>query len=244
MSTRDNSGALALTFDKTAFELIYKDGKHWVRASQIGQALGYSDPARAVHKLYARNEDEFTEDMSSLLQVFDLRGQSDHADPTCVLELSTQGDPQLRLDSPDAGPEAEGPVATPGQTREVRLFSARGAHLLAMFARTERAKQFRRWVLDVLEDACNRKEPEQLSAMQELSLITKSVQLMDRVERATNLERAEELYLRLMRVNRRLGMHTMAFSALAVSWRQPSLPMQGGGNAPPAPPKPPGPGAH
>ena len=38
-----------------------------------------------------------------------------------------------------------------GQTREVRIFSLRGAHLIAMFARTAIAKQFRKWVLDVLD---------------------------------------------------------------------------------------------
>lgn len=35
--------------------------------------------------------------------------------------------------------------------RETRIFSLRGAHLLAMFARTSVAKEFRAWVLDVLE---------------------------------------------------------------------------------------------
>lgn len=34
---------------------------------------------------------------------------------------------------------------------EARIFSLRGAHLLAMFARTKVAKEFRRWVLDVLD---------------------------------------------------------------------------------------------
>ncbi|MGL5224794.1 MAG: BRO-N domain-containing protein, partial [Aeromonas sp.] len=34
---------------------------------------------------------------------------------------------------------------------EARIFSLRGAHLIAMFSRTERAKEFRRWVLDVLD---------------------------------------------------------------------------------------------
>ena len=38
-----------------------------------------------------------------------------------------------------------------GQRRNVRVFSPRGAHLIAMFARTSRAKAFRQWVLDVLE---------------------------------------------------------------------------------------------
>lgn len=35
--------------------------------------------------------------------------------------------------------------------KTVRLFSLRGAHLVAMFSRTPIAKEFRRWVLDVLD---------------------------------------------------------------------------------------------
>lgn len=35
--------------------------------------------------------------------------------------------------------------------QETRIFSPRGCHLIAMFARTEKAKLFRKWVLDVLE---------------------------------------------------------------------------------------------
>lgn len=34
---------------------------------------------------------------------------------------------------------------------KVRVFSLRGAHLIAMFARTPVAKEFRRWVLDILD---------------------------------------------------------------------------------------------
>jgi len=48
---------------------------------------------------------------------------------------------------PDLNPQ----TGDAGQLREVRIFSLRGAHLLAMFARTKVAKEFRRWVLDVLE---------------------------------------------------------------------------------------------
>lgn len=33
----------------------------------------------------------------------------------------------------------------------VRVFSLRGAHLIAMFATTQKAKEFRRWVLDILD---------------------------------------------------------------------------------------------
>ncbi len=35
---------------------------------------------------------------------------------------------------------------------ETRIFSLRGAHLIAMFARTEIAKEFRKWVLNVLDE--------------------------------------------------------------------------------------------
>ncbi|MGR7479743.1 P22AR C-terminal domain-containing protein [Klebsiella aerogenes] len=43
-------------------------------------------------------------------------------------------------------------VSTSGNYRKkVRVFSLRGAHLIAMFARTEVAKEFRRWVLDILD---------------------------------------------------------------------------------------------
>lgn len=43
-------------------------------------------------------------------------------------------------------------IKTKGGDQEVRIFSLRGAHLLGMFARTEKAAAFRRWILDVLDN--------------------------------------------------------------------------------------------
>ncbi len=43
-------------------------------------------------------------------------------------------------------------MQTRGGEQEVRVFSLRGAHLLGMFARTDRAKRFRRQVLDILDN--------------------------------------------------------------------------------------------
>ena len=40
---------------------------------------------------------------------------------------------------------------TAGGKQQVRIFSLRGVHLLAMLSRTKIAKEFRHWVLDVLE---------------------------------------------------------------------------------------------
>lgn len=48
-------------------------------------------------------------------------------------------------------------LPTQGQRRQVRLFSARGAWLLAMLARTGVARRFRRWVLDTLEKLADQK---------------------------------------------------------------------------------------
>ena len=42
-------------------------------------------------------------------------------------------------------------VQTAGGVQKIRVFSLRGAHLLGMFARSKRAKAFRRWVLDIIE---------------------------------------------------------------------------------------------
>lgn len=40
---------------------------------------------------------------------------------------------------------------TKGLRAKIRIFSLRGCHLLAMFARTKIAKDFRKWVLDILD---------------------------------------------------------------------------------------------
>ncbi len=45
--------------------------------------------------------------------------------------------------------------------KEVRIFSLRGCHLIAMFARTPIAKEFRKWVLDILDRETNK--PQQLT---------------------------------------------------------------------------------
>lgn len=42
-------------------------------------------------------------------------------------------------------------VTTPYGEQLTRAFSLRGAHLIAIFARTRVAKEFRRWVLDILD---------------------------------------------------------------------------------------------
>ena len=52
-------------------------------------------------------------------------------------------------------------LPTEGGPQETRIFSLRGCHLLAMFARTPVAKAFRRWVLNVIAQYGDRVPAEQ-----------------------------------------------------------------------------------
>ncbi|WP_284335438.1 Bro-N domain-containing protein [Comamonas sp. NoAH] len=56
-------------------------------------------------------------------------------------------------------------LTTPSGKQESRVFSLRGAHLLAMFARTKIAKDFRKWVLDVLDREVERQAQKQTPVM-------------------------------------------------------------------------------
>jgi|GEM_PF-2052115 len=100
-----------IAFHGTEFDVVPRNNQPWLRATQIGLALGYSIDNQAIQKIYDRNKDEFT------------------AKETALVTLSTNGGKQ-----------------------KVRIFSPRGAWLIGMFARTKTAKEFRRWVLDVLEE--------------------------------------------------------------------------------------------
>ena len=98
-----------LRFHNTKFNYMEMSGQIWLTASEVGQALEYSDD-KAVQRIYSRHSDEFTENMSGVVK-----------------------------------------MTTPKGMQESRVFSLRGAHLVAMFARTTKAKEFRRWVLDILD---------------------------------------------------------------------------------------------
>lgn len=108
----------ALTFNDVTLSMIDRDGEQWLTVRDIARALypykGYpqSDTPfeKRVLKLYGRHKEEFTSNMTSLID-----------------------------------------VQTSGGIQKIRVFSLRGAHLLGMLARSERAKQFRRWVLDLIE---------------------------------------------------------------------------------------------
>ena len=103
--------SVTFNFNETQFTIIDRNGQAWLKASQIGDALAYTDD-KSINHLYSRNADEFTENMTTVVKLTTVTGEKD-----------------------------------------TRIFSLRGAHLLGMLANTEPAKDFRRWILDVLENA-------------------------------------------------------------------------------------------
>ena len=100
-----------LTFQNTTLSVINQHNQTYFTANDLGLALGYVDAIRSVKQIYDRNADEFTPEMTALVE-----------------------------------------MQTAGGLQKVRIFSLRGAHLIAMFARTKIAKAFRKWVLDVLDE--------------------------------------------------------------------------------------------
>lgn len=118
-----------LTFQNTTLSVINQHNQTYFTANDLGLALGYVDAIRSVKQIYDRNADEFTPEMTALVE-----------------------------------------MPTAGGLQKVRIFSLRGAHLIAMFARTKIAKAFRKWVLDVLDEEVKKSTalltPEQQQAIQ------------------------------------------------------------------------------
>ena len=108
-----------LTFQTTTLSVINQHNQKWLSALDIGNALGYSNGDIGVKNIYNRHSDEFTPNMTALID-----------------------------------------IQTAGGMQKVRVFSLRGAHLIGMFSHTKTAKEFRKWVLDVLEQVA---QPQQLA---------------------------------------------------------------------------------
>lgn len=105
-----------LTFNNNTLTTINQDNQIWLTSSDLATALGYKT-VDSVTRIFSRNKDEFSENMSQTIETVNLTASS----------------------------------KTKGLKVKTRIFSLRGCHLLAMFARTDIAKAFRVWVLDILE---------------------------------------------------------------------------------------------
>lgn len=65
-----------LAFENIEFDVVDLHNVPWLRGPQIGAALGYSnDPAKDVRKLYDRNSDEFTDEMTQVVDLHTAGGR-------------------------------------------------------------------------------------------------------------------------------------------------------------------------
>lgn len=119
--------SLTLTFNEVNFSPVQHNNQIWLSASELAKALGY-EKSNAVTQIYERNKDEFASDMTTTLKV------------SVVNSVRSVENLNLRFSKKDANLE-----------KTIRVFSLRGCHLITFFARTSVAKQFRKWVLDVLD---------------------------------------------------------------------------------------------
>ncbi|WP_151869574.1 BRO family protein [Acinetobacter sp. TUM15509] len=119
--------SLALTFNDVNFSPVQHNNQIWLSASELAKALGY-EKSNAVTQIYERNKDEFAGDMTTTLKV------------SVVNSARSVENLNLRFSKKDANLE-----------KTIRVFNSRGCHLITFFARTAVAKQFRKWVLDVLD---------------------------------------------------------------------------------------------
>ncbi|UOO93384.1 BRO-N domain-containing protein [Vitreoscilla stercoraria] len=104
----------ALSFNQVSLNRVsHTDNQIWITSAELAKALGYK-AVDSVTKIFNRNSDEFTEQMSTTVNLTVVR--------------------------------KTGSVVMP-----VRIFSLRGCYAIAFFAKTEVAKQFRKWVLDLIE---------------------------------------------------------------------------------------------
>ena len=58
----------ALTFNEISFTPVTHQSSLWIRAVELARALGYSDESK-VSRIYRRNADEFTPDMTQLIEI-------------------------------------------------------------------------------------------------------------------------------------------------------------------------------
>lgn len=161
---QSNDSTSVLIFEEVEFDVVDIHNVPWLRGPQIEGALGY-EKRDAIQQIYSRNADEFTEEM------------------TQVMELPTAGGVQ-----------------------PVRIFSPRGCYLLGMLARTEKAKAFRSWVLDVLEGRVVHRSAKPMTIPQQISSHRLRISLLKELQRETADGMRRAIHAQVSHVSRLLAL--------------------------------------
>lgn len=130
-----NLQATPLSFNHVIFKPVeLNDDQIWLTSLQLAQALGYKQ-INSVSQIYRRNADEFSENMTQVIDFLE----------SVNLTLSDKTKKNFETVNLTVTDKAE------NLTNKTRIFSLRGCHLVALFSRTKNAKDFRKWVLDILD---------------------------------------------------------------------------------------------
>lgn len=130
-----NLQAEPLSFNHVIFKPVeLNDDQIWLTSLQLAQALGYKR-IDSVSQIYRRNADEFSENMTQVIDFLE----------NVKLTFSDKTKKNFENINLTVTDEAE------YLTNKTRIFSLRGCHLVALFSRTKNAKDFRKWVLDILD---------------------------------------------------------------------------------------------
>ena len=177
-----NATNAVLVFENTEFDVVDIHNVPWLRGLQVATALEYKNPQADFKNLFSRNADEFTEEMT---QVVDLQ--------------------------------------TAGGVQPVRIFSPRGCYLLGMLARTEKAKAFRAWVLDVLEGRAVPREAKPMTIPQTIAMHRLRLTLLKELKAETAGGMRAALHGQVAYVSRLLAMPTPAMGVIGRTVEQREL---------------------
>lgn len=143
---RHQSCPLYFDFHGQLLKVEDHNGKPYFTAETIGKALGLVNPRRAIQKIYDRHKDEFGPDETTIIVMEVEIGSDDYQDQIGPGSLEETNDYR-----PQNGDGSLDKLAKHTRKIEVRIFSLRGAHHFGFFAKTELAKEYRQWVLDLIE---------------------------------------------------------------------------------------------
>jgi len=115
-------------------------------------------------------------------------------------------------------------LQTAGGIQPVRIFSPRGCYLIGMLARTEKAKAFRAWVLDVLEGRAVPREAKPMTIPQTIAMHRLHTSVLKDLERSTAAGMRAALYDKLRHISRLLALPAPALDSIGRTVVQPELP--------------------
>ncbi len=179
----NQSSTSVLIFNETEFDVVDIHNIPWLRGAQVALALDYKNPENAIKDLFSRNADEFSEEMTQLV------------------ELDTAGGRQ-----------------------QVRIFSPRGCYLIGMLARTEKAKEFRKWVLDVLEGRAVPRESRPMTIPQQIASHRLRISLLKELKSETDVGMRQALHHQVRHVSGLIGLPTPPMGDIGRTVVQPELP--------------------